>query len=463
MKKLSGILLIIAVMICSCKKDNFITSPDANISFSSDTLFYDTVFTSAGSITQFVRLYNNNDQKLLVDAIDLGGGINSPFKINVDGTPGGASALEILPNDSLYIFVSVFVDPTAANTPFILRDSLRVKYNGNERYVQLQAFGQNATFLKGHTVTGNETWNSNKPYVILDRLTVAENASLTLLPGCRLYFHADAPMLIEGTLVSAGEHYDSMRISMQGDRLDAPYNAFPGSWPGIYFGPKSHDNLLSYTDIKNAYQGLVAEEPSVNAAPKIVLKQCSISNCFDAGIVAVRSDISAENLLVSNSGRNIVLSFGGRYDFKHLTNVGYSNSYLAHAKPVLSVSNILEDANAVYAADLEASFINCIFWGEDGLVTNEVEIIKEGNTPFTVNFSNSLWKMSTVPTTVSVDNMINNQDPLFRVIESNRRMYDFRLKEGSTALGHGQFVNVAVDFDGKPRSNATPDAGAFEQ
>jgi hypothetical protein len=462
MTRLSGILLVIVLMICSCKKDSFITSENASISFSSDTLHYDTVFTSAGSITQFVRLYNNNDQKLRVDAIGLGGGSNSPFKINVDGVPGSAAGIEILPNDSLYIFVSVYVDPSAANTPFILRDSLIVNYNGNERSVQLQAWGQNANFLKNHTVTGNETWSNEKPYVILERLTVAESATLTLPAGCNLYFHADAPMLIEGRLIAVGERYDSTRITMQGDRLDAPYNNFPGSWPGIYFGPASHDNLLQYTSIRNAYQGIVTEEPSINAAPKIALKQCIISNCFDAGIIAVRSDISAENVLVSNCGRNIVLDFGGRYDFKHLTNVAFANSYVAHTKPVLSISNIMENAGGVFAADLEASFINCIFWGEDGLVSNEVEIVKEGNTPFEVIFTNSLWKMAAVPGTVNATNMLVNQDPLFQLVENNRRAYDFRLKENSPARSHGQPANVIIDMQGKLRNTTTPDAGAFE-
>ncbi|RYY20632.1 MAG: hypothetical protein EOO04_19685 [Chitinophagaceae bacterium] len=462
MIKASGILLLVALLLGACKKDSFITSPDASISFSADTLHYDTVFTSAGSITQFVRLYNNNDQKLRVDAIEIGGGINSPFKINVDGFPGNASGIEILPNDSIYIFVSVFIDPSATNTPFILSDSLRVRFNGNERFVQLQAWGQNATFLKGYTVTGNETWDNDKPYVILDRLTVAENATLTLSAGCRLYFHADAPMLVLGRLLARGGQYDSTRITMQGDRLDVPYSNFPGAWPGIYFGPKSHDNLLEYTSISNAYQGLVTEEPSINAAPKIVLKQCIITNCFDAGILAVQSDISAENLLVSNCGRNIVLTLGGRYDFKHLTNVGFSNSYVAHAKPVLFISNIMEDNPAVSAADLEASFINSIFWGEDGLVANEIEVIKQGSTPFDVNFSSSVWKMTAVPNTVTANNMLTNQDPLFQLVESNRRAFDFRLKEGSPARTHGQPANILIDLDGKPRSATKPDAGAFE-
>src|SRR6476661_2688734 len=92
----------------SCKKDTFITSGDAQIGFSSDSVFFDTVFTSTGSVTQAIKVFNLNDQKIILSNIKLAGGSNSPFKINIDGAAGPSSNdIEMKANDSLYIFVTV--------------------------------------------------------------------------------------------------------------------------------------------------------------------------------------------------------------------------------------------------------------------------------------------------------------------------------------------------------------------
>ncbi|HMF71311.1 MAG TPA: choice-of-anchor Q domain-containing protein [Flavitalea sp.] len=463
MKPVTGVLLFILFFIGGCKKESFITSPDAQMSFSSDTLFYDTVFTSTGSITKFVRLYNNNDQKLRLTSVDLGGGVNSQFKINVDGLPGPASDLEIAANDSMYVFITVQVNPDAANIPFVIQDSLRIRFNNTERFVQLQAWGQNAHFIRNHVVTGNEIWTNDKPYVILDGLLVNKNAKLTIEKGSRLYFHADAPLLVDGTLEVKGEKYDSLRVRFRSDRLDEPYRYFPGSWPGIYFRSDSHDNIMEFAVISNAFQGVVVDQPSGNANPKLILNESIIENCFDAGLIAIRSDISAKNTLIANCGKNMIIAFGGRYDFTHITNVAYSNSFITHKDPVLSITNVFEDGIAVFTADCSASFKNCIFWGDDGLVKDEVTIRKEGSAPFSLNFTNSLWKVSGVPANITATAMINNQDPQFNLVETDKRQYDFRLKQGSPAISKGLATGTLTDLDGNPRKALSPDAGAFEK
>jgi len=461
MKPFTGLLLLILLFVYSCKKDSFITSSDAEISFSSDTLFYDTVFSTVGSVTKFIRIFNNNDQKLKLASVEIAGGSSSPFRINVDGTPGNANNLEILPNDSLYVFVSVQVNQSSQDLPFIIQDSIRIRFNGTERYVQLQAWGQNAVFLRNHIVTGNETWTNEKPYVILERLIVNKDAKLTISRGSRIYFHANAPLLVDGTLEIRGDKADSLRVILQGDRLDDPYRNYPGAWPGIYLRKDSHDNLVEYAVIKNAYQGIVADELSGNGLPKLLLNQSIIQNCFDAGIIGIHSDIRATNTLVANCGKNIILAFGGRYEFNHLTNVGYSNAFIAHKSPVISITNVYEDAGAVFVGDLNASFVNCIFWGEDGLVKDEVVVRKEGNSLFAVKFENSIWKVNSPPAGITSAAM-KNQDPLFNLVETDKRLYDFRLKDNSPAISAGKSTGLLLDLDGNARK-PIPDAGAYER
>src|SRR3954449_13342222 len=77
--------VVLCLLIYSCKKDSFITSSDARLSTSVDSLKYDTVFTSIGSITQSFKINNLNNQKLLLSEVKLMGGATSAFEINVNG------------------------------------------------------------------------------------------------------------------------------------------------------------------------------------------------------------------------------------------------------------------------------------------------------------------------------------------------------------------------------------------
>ena len=120
------IIFFAALTFFSCRKDNFITSKDAVVRFSSDTLFFDTVFVSTGSVTEVVKLINGNDQKLRLSDIKLMGGSHSYFAINIDGTPGPQrQGLDLEAGDSLYIFVAVTIQPGAADLPFVVQDSIR--------------------------------------------------------------------------------------------------------------------------------------------------------------------------------------------------------------------------------------------------------------------------------------------------------------------------------------------------
>src|SRR5687767_4923057 len=190
MKKLIFFSFILAALFLSCRKDSFITSENALVTITSDTLKFDTVFTTTGSITQSFKIINKNNQKLRLTSVKLMEGNNSAFKINADGITGPqVNDLEIEANDSLYVFVSVTINPNVANLPFIVRDSIQVNYNGNSRLVQLEACGQNAHFFRNKTVTGSETWNNDLPYVILGSLIIDTTATLTINKGSRIYVH----------------------------------------------------------------------------------------------------------------------------------------------------------------------------------------------------------------------------------------------------------------------------------
>ena len=458
MNPVRNLLLLVLVVFFACKKDSFTNSSSAQLITSVDTLHFDTVFTSTGSTSQFVKIINNNNNGIHISSVKLAGGASSAFKLNVDGTPGWqVNNVDVLGNDSVYVYVTVSINPTGAGLPFVVRDSIEIDYNGNKRFVQLDAYGRNAHFFRDRKITSPETWNNDLPYVILGGLTVDNNTTLTINEGCKIYMHADAPFIVNGSLQVNGDKYDSTRVVFAGDRLDDPYRDFPASYPGIIFSDVSSNNVLNYAIIKNAYQGIVAG-PSYSGT-KLTLNQTIIDNAYDAGLFAVNSSINAQNLLVSNCGKNILLVGGGNYNFTHCTAATYSNNYIQHKDPVLFITDRFNSTTN----SLTANFANCIFWAEsNGVIDDEVVTSKQGSS-FNVVFDHVLWRVKNNPSNSTITSAINNQSPLFDTINTSQKIYGFRLKDSSPAIDKGKSTSVNIDLDGKPRPVGLPDLGCYEK
>ncbi|UEG51077.1 hypothetical protein LK994_06260 [Ferruginibacter lapsinanis] len=449
------------ILASSCKKDSFITSTNARLSTSVDSLTYDTVFTTVGSVTQSFKINNLNDQKLRLTNVRLVGGATSAFTININGIPQPeVSNIEINANDSIYVFVTVKIDQSISNLPFIVRDTIEINYNGNKRIVPLEAYGQNAHFKKGEILTATNTiWANDKPYVILDSLKIAAGARLTIQKGCRIYFHANAPMIVDGTLTVTGTKAES--VVFAGDRLDPIYKDLPASWPGIYFRETSKSSVLTFALIKNAYQAVVSIFPASNTSPKVTLHRCIIDNAYDAGILCLASSMEADNSLISNCGNNISMIYGGEYDFTNCTVVTYGNSFIEHKKPVLTLTDH-NDANDVN--NLNARFTNCIFWGENGSIKDEIQTSKKG-TVFNVYLNNCLYKAETDPANTSITSSLKNLSPLFDSVDVNRRYFDFHTTVNpSPVINNGDSSpSFPRDLDDNTREVGVIDIGCYEK
>lgn len=115
-------------------------------------------------------------------------------------------------------------------------------------------------------------------------------------------------------------------------------------------------------------------------------------------------------------------------------------------------------------ANLSALFRNCIFWGQDGTVEDEVVVAKSGSTTFNVNFDYNLWKVQNTPANITSAGIINNQYPAFDSINTSKRIYDFSLKDESPAKNKATNAGVTIDLDGKPRPvGVAPDLGSYER
>lgn len=463
--RLAGFILLIisGLLLVSCKKDSFNRSADAAFRTSADSLKFDTVFTSAGSVTKSFKIFNPNNQKLLISSVRLMGGSSSAYRINVNGIASPVvNDIDIAANDSIYVFVSVFINPGSQALPFIVSDSIRIEYNGNERFVQLEAFGQNARFLRDQTITQPTTWTNDLPYVILGSLRVDTGITLNLDAGCRVYVHAGAPILVDGTMLVNGEK--NREVLFTGDRLDEYYRDLPASWPGIYFRGSSLGNRMRFAIVQNAYQAIACLEPASDNQPKLRLQQCIIRNSFDAGLIGYRSRIDAENCLIANCGKNITVQFGGEYQFTHCTVAAYANAFIPHKEPVLSVANFTTAGGSLQTAACRAVFRNCVFWGSPGLVDDEVRLLKEGNSTFEIELENCLYRGLNDPAPALLTNNIRNTEPLFDSIDVANRYFDFHTNNTSSPLiDAGVNTSLVRDLDDAPRPVGIPDIGAYEK
>jgi hypothetical protein len=462
---LSAFVIILTGLGTSCKPDGFNTSPNANITTSSDSLQFDTVFVTKGSIIKAFLIYNNNDQKINISSIRLGGGMNSFFKMNVNGLPASnINNIEIPKNDSIYVFVQVNVDPNNALLPYVVRDSVMIGYNGVEKKVQLEAYGKNAVFLKNEIIKVNTTWSNQLPYVIMGGLVIDSFAQLNIPAGTRIFCNANAPIVVNGRLHVQGNNIDTAgRVIFAGDRLDEDYRDLPASWPGIVFTEISNNNVIEGAIIKNAYQALVVNKPVNNTITTVTLRNTVIENAFENGIIAKNAQINLYNCLLANCGNAINITEGGMYTVEHCTLAAYNTKYLLHKNALVFVSNT---DNAITASSfaLQLQIKNSIIWADvNGIVDDEVKIQKQGNTPFSVNINNSLYRATNTLTNAMLTQTVTNTSPLFDSINVSGNYYSFKLKATSPALQKGQTTTLTTDLDNKNRVVGTaPDMGCYE-
>jgi len=269
-----------------CRKDPINTDSSAKLSFSSDTIVFDTVFTTVGSSTRQFRIYNTSSKSIKISSIRLAGGVHSNFHLNIDGVPAVSQTnIEIRGKDSMYVFVDVDVDPNNSNSPLMIEDSILFETNGNHQHVILNAVGQDAYFHYYETLNCNETWTNDKPHVIYGYAIIPKNCTLTILPGTRVYIHHNGVLAADSnsTLKVLGQYGNP--ATFQGDRLEPDYAEEPGQWGYIWLSQLSKNSVIDWAVIKNGNIGILSDSALFNSIkPTIRVTNTKISNMTIAGI-----------------------------------------------------------------------------------------------------------------------------------------------------------------------------------
>ncbi|MBP7273361.1 MAG: right-handed parallel beta-helix repeat-containing protein [Saprospiraceae bacterium] len=483
------LLLFCLIFLFSCnKEEDFITDSNAILTFSTDTLRFDTVFTAQGSAVRFFKVYNAHNQPIKISKISIKGNTASKFRINVDGNPSNSELtdIEIAAKDSIYVFTSVTIDPDAplSESPFIVGDSLEFVTNGNKQFIHLEAFGQNANYVtslddRGQIIQicngGNLIWNDSKPYIIYGVVYVGPGCTLTIKEGVKVYVHGGLAKDEDGNIYNDGiivtdpngkiviEGTTEKPVIIQADRLEEEFVAIRGQWAGILLLNGSKNNTFNNVVIKNSIVGV-----KVDSAAALTIRNSKIYNTAGVGIIGDHATINAENCLVfNNSFHAVQLEYGGVYNFKYCT---LSNN--GTDKSTLRMSNLrcLTQLCDMYRKNaLHATFTNCLIHGSqrDALdFTN----ISDNPSEFDYHFENCIVRVDELDDTNNFPDFFNHTlDCINANSIANARIFkdieedNYHLDTLSIAEQKAKTIStILLDLDGKSRDASKPDIGCFE-
>lgn len=484
-------LLILTIVFCSCRRDKFIVDNGAGVNFSEDTIIFDTVFTTIGSVTKSVKVLNPYNASIRISSIRLAKGNQSMFRINVDGVPGAATDIEIRPKDSLYIFVEVTVDPNNGNNPLIVTDSIIFETNGLQQDIDLVAWGQDAIYYTptnfvnglppysctdGNCSGANQVttiWNNTKPIVIYGYLVVDSLDVLQINAGTQVHLHRNSGIWVYryGQLIVNGA--PGAPVVFQGDRLEHAYDEQPGQWDRIWVndGPPGKDNVFNYAIIKNAFIGLQAETlPFSPLLPttgnQLDLNNVFIRNCSGIGMLGRNYKVQANNTLITNCGQySLALSGGGEYEFNHCTMANFWTESTRET-PSLLMQNSYEDINGTLQIRdiVKAHFNNCIIEGNN---EDNFELKIEEKAPGTIGYKFDHCILRTDTNTSDGSKYISLvKNPSTKIFADS---LDYKLTSTSPARDAGSpsiiSINPGVlsnDYLFLPRNTSSPDLGAIE-
>jgi hypothetical protein len=487
---LPGILLFVALFFTFCQKEKFTTDAADKLAFSTDTLRFDTVFTQLGSATRILKLYNRHKESIRISEIFLERGETSKFNLNVDGISGNRhNDIEIAPNDSLYVFAEVTINPNdpLSASPFVVTEPIVFVTNGNTQKVMLEAWGQNAVYLPSRFGAkqiaafgcgGDEwIWDDPRPYVIYGALFI-DDCTVRIPPGTRVHIHGGLGKLTnsngeterynDGFLAFVGngrllvEGTVEKPVIFEDDRLEAEFEEDPGQWTGIWLQSGTKGHRVENCIVRNSVIGIRAD-----SAVDLRLRNTQIYNTANSALIGIHAKITAENcLFYNNTNLSIQVIYGGEYQFTYCTAASFGVNGEA-----LSMSNALcldAGCEKYRFNPLKARFYNCILYGSRA---DQISLTDRENNPvnFDYRFENCIVRVKDLLKANAHPDFLNFCTPCLNATPKDTIFIDpdknkFRLDTMHSKANKfaAPVSGIEKDLDGKKRDATRPDAGCYE-
>jgi len=500
--------LLLIVVLGSCRKDFDFAVSSGTLLFSKDTVFLDTVFSNIGSSTYTLKVYNQENEDVLIPRIALSRGIESSYRLNVDGLAGKVfTDIPLLARDSLFIFIETTV--TAESLPqaeFLYTDAIRFETPSTTKTVPLITLVKDAVFLypeqldngiqetlvlegtgpdaaveiNGFVLEDSElNFTNTKPYVIYGYAAVPEGKTLNIEAGTRVHFHNNSGIVISagGTITVNGALSDDQEllehaVIFEGDRLEPQFSDVPGQWGTIWLRSGSTGNTIDHLILKNASIGLLVDGPLTNSdPPTLTLTNSQLYNAATSNLWSRGARISSANTVFGNSGSSsLYCNLGGDYTFTHCTIANYWNTGFRNA-PALRVDQNQNTGTGttLNVGSTTINLLNCII---DGNRDIEFNLVPNAGNAFEFNFQNCAFKFNDrngdfeENPLFDFSNEDRYQNPVLNPNTgfTNANTNNFMLTEGSEVRGLGNSIiagSVPLDLLGTNRT-VLPDLGAFQ-
>lgn len=471
------------------------------LTFSSDTVYLDTVFTNISSSTRTLKVYNRSNNNITIPSIQLGKGEASFYRLNVDGLDGKTFAnIDILAKDSIYVFIEATIDFNKVANP-IYTDSIVFEGDADFQDVDLVTLVQDAHFLyprrnsqgvkekiilgtnpdgeeiavEGFYLDKNTVWRNDKPYVIYGYAGVPEGGNLNIEKGVQIHFHKNSGLLVEKDASLKVNGKIGEEVIFEGDRLEPFYSDIAGQWGVIWLRAGSKDHSFNNAIIKNNTIGILMDSIGSLTVPTLKLYNTQIYNTSTFGILGRTANITGENVVIGNNGMSsLACTIGGTYNFTHSTFANYWNSSIRQSS-TLTITNFgqfnnSEDSELLLTSDLiAANFTNCIIDGNQNI---EMDLVEDGGAAFNYNFMNCMIKFDDISGNYADDplydfndsnhyqDIILNGDADYQSIDNNELL----IGQDSDAIDQAdRNASLRVPFDILNVSRiSNPDIGAYQ-
>ncbi len=473
-----GGFLMVCLMAGCMSDEEYSTSPTDLLSFSADSINFDTIISGQATNTYTFEVYNPEEKALRLPSIALEKGSDSYFRVNVDGTfleGGSGTDFEIGAKDSLRVFLFANVPEQDADLPVKTEDRLIFLTEGGMRQeVVLTAYSQDVIPLKGFVTTSDTTLSARRPYAITDSLVVESGTTLTLTTGVRLYFHPGTNLTVRGTLKAEGTAESP--VMMRGDRLgymfsNQPYDRIPGQWGGVVFTSDSYDNHLNHCDIHSGTFGLRCDSSDASRE-KLRLENSIVHNVSGDALHSKMSKIFVGNSQITNAGGNCVTLLGGDNTFVHCTIANFY-AFAGGRGVALSYSNTDNEARLPLHS---AIFLNCLITGYSADEIMGARSDRYQNDAFNFRFHNSLLCTPAVEDENITNCLWDNDEEGHEVwreknfspeFDLDKLIFTFSLDSRSQAVGTADAEisrqYYPTDLNGRDRTaDGKPDMGCYQ-
>ena len=428
-RRLFFFIVTISVLLTACTdNDSFGTSTGNRLSFSEDTIHFDTLFSTVPSATQTFWVRNQSSDGIRILTARLERSNQSGYRVNVDGTyldPVG-SDFEVRKGDSILVFVEITSHENHAEQPLLVEDNLIFTLeSGVEQRVNLRTYSWDAQKVADLVISRDTTIESSVPIIVSGQgIRVEKGATLTL-QNTEFYFH-------DGAGIEAFGNVMAENCLFRGDRLDRmftylPYDRISGQWNGIQLMSKNGHNQFVDCEIRNAVDAIICDSTT------LYLYNTVVHNTSGEGLAAHHSVVVADYCQFSNTFGDCLGLYGCEATIQHST--------LAQFYPY--------SANRGYALRFENTTLPMTLLCTNTLVTGYADDVVQGEIAdttvvFDYRFADCLLRTPKVEDEERFERIIweTPKDTVqgkqhFRIVDEENLYYDFTIDSISPAFQNG--------------------------